>query len=68
MLLGDCPIPIHGPQALSRILAPAAIISASAPFIASILNTCLLPGAIASETPSATVLPFKIWATLIRSR
>jgi len=29
---GACPIPIHGPQALSSILAPAATMSASAPF------------------------------------
>ena len=66
--LGDCPIPIHGPQALSNILAPASIIIASAPLFASILRTCFEPGAIASETSGCTVFPFNICATFIISR
>ena len=57
---GDCPIPMQGPQAHSKMRAPALIKSASAPFCASILNTCLEPGAIERLTSGCTVLPFKI--------
>ena len=35
---------MHGPQADSRIRAPAAIRSASAPLAASMVSTCRLPG------------------------
>ena len=66
--LGDCPIPIQGPQALSSILAPASIIIAKAPLFASIFKTCFEPGAIARETSGLTVLPFRICATFIISR
>ena len=60
---GDWPIPMQGPQALSRILAPASIISDSAPFCANILSTCFEPGAIERLTVGQTVLPFKMAAT-----
>ena len=66
-LLGACPIPIQGPHAHSRTLAPASIMSANAPFWASILNTCFDPGEIVRLTFSLTVLPFKIFATFIIS-
>lgn len=42
---GDWPMPMQGPQAHSRIRAPAAMRSAKAPFSASMLYTCLEPGA-----------------------
>ena len=64
---GACPIPMHGPQPHSRILAPAFRRSASAPFSASMVKTCLEPGAMTSCIFSATVCPFKIAATFIKS-
>ena len=60
-------MPMQGPQALSKIRAPAAIISASAPFWASMVSTCLDPGEMVKLTLSATVLPFKILATFMIS-
>ena len=67
LLLGENPIPMQGPQADSRIRAPAPIRSASAPFSASMVSTCLEPGLIESSTSGATVLPRSIAATVIRS-
>ena len=58
---------MQGPQADSSILAPALIISESAPFNASILSTCFEPGAMQSETDGAIVLPLRIDATFIIS-
>ena len=58
---GACPIPMHGPQPHSRILAPEAIISAKAPHLESIARI-EEPGAITSDTWVATLLPFKIFA------
>ena len=43
-------MPMHGPQADSRIRAPDAIRSASAPFRAIISKTCLEPGEITRLT------------------
>ena len=54
---------MHGPQADSRILAPALIISESAPFKASILSTCFDPGAMQSEAVGAIVLHLRISAS-----
>ena len=39
-----CPMPMQGPQPHSSILAPAEMMSASAPFAASIFITCLGEG------------------------
>ena len=61
-------MPMQGPHALSKIRAPAAIKSAKAPFCASMLNTCLEPGAMERLTSGCTVLPFKIAATRIKSK
>lgn len=66
-LAGLKPWPIHGPQPLSRILAPAAMRSASAPFAASIFSTCLEPGATANSTMGFTCLPFRTRAVIMRS-
>ena len=64
---GDCPMPMHGPQADSRMRAPAAIMSAKAPLRASIVSTCFDPGPMTRLTSGCTVLPFKIRATRIMS-
>ena len=64
---GACPIPIHGPQPHSRILAPAWTMSANAPFCESIARIELDPGAITKETWLATLRPFKILAAFIIS-
>jgi len=64
---GAWPMPMQGPQALSRILAPAEIMSERAPFPARILSTCLEPGEMTRETSSGTVLPLSTAATLIMS-
>ena len=66
--LGDCPMPMQGPQAHSSTRAPAAMISAKAPFKASILYTCLEPQPMVRLTSGCTVLPFKMAATRIMSR
>jgi len=58
---------MQGPHPHSRILAPAWIISAKAPFSDSIARILEEPGAITSETCSATFRPFKILAALIIS-
>ena len=63
----SCHGAMQGPQADSRIRAPAPIRSASAPFSASMVSTCLEPGLIESSTSGATVLPRSIAATVIRS-
>ncbi len=63
-VLGDCPMPMQGPQAHSSTRAPAAIISASAPHLQSIASTCREPGLTVKLTLGATVLPFSIAATL----
>ena len=64
---GEKPIPIHGPHAHSRILAPAEMRSASAPHSASMVYTCFEPGEIESDTSGCTVLPLRIAATVKRS-
>ena len=63
-LLGLKPIPIHGPHAHSKSLAPDAKISPNAPQSESIRNTCLEPGEIERLTSGEMVLPFNIAATL----
>ena len=60
-------MPMQGPQALSKMRAPASIILVKAPFAASIDKTCLEPGAMTRDTFSATVLPSRIAATFIIS-
>ena len=60
-------MPMQGPQAHSRIRAPAEMMSESAPFCASMLNTCLEPGLMVRETFGSTVLPLRIAATFIIS-
>ena len=65
--LGLWPMPMQGPQALSRMRAPASSRAVSAPFALSIASTWRLPGAMARLTSGDTVLPFRISATVIRS-
>ena len=60
-------MPMQGPQAHSRIRAPAEMMSARAPFCASMLNTCLEPGLMVRETSGLTVLPLRMEATFIMS-
>jgi hypothetical protein len=67
LVAGAWPIPIQGPHAASSILAPAATISARAPFAASMLRTCFEPGAITRLTPGLTLLPLRMRATFIIS-
>ena len=66
--LGDWPMPMQGPQAHSKILAPADIMSARAPFAASIWYTCLEPQPMVRLTSGWTVLPLSTAATRIMSR
>ena len=61
-------MPMHGPQAHSSTLAPAATSLASAPLSARALSTCLEPGEIVRLTLGATRLPSRIPATRIRSQ
>ena len=65
--LGDCPMPMHGPQAFSMILAPALMMSANAPFSAIFSNILLDPGEITRLTSGWTFLPLRMAATFIRS-
>ena len=64
---GANPIPIHGPQALSRILNPALISSPKIPAFSAIISVVRLPGAIPASTPGAMCLPFTIAATAAKS-
>jgi len=64
---GDMLLPMQKPQADSRILAPNDIRSLRAPFLAILLSTCREPGAMPKETPSCSLLPFTIAATVMRS-
>ena len=64
---GESPWPMQGPHPHSRTRAPADIISASAPVSASIFKTALLPGTIANSTILFICLPFKTFATIIKS-
>ena len=64
---GENPIPIHGPHAHSSILAPASIMSVSAPLSAIMESTCLDPGDIPRLTLSAILCPFKTDAVLVIS-
>jgi len=66
-LFGAWPIPIQGPQAASKILAPEEMRSLNAPFSDSILTIDELPGAIIKLTFLLTLFPFNIEATFIRS-
>ena len=60
-------MPMQGPQALSRMRAPAATMVASAPFWASMVSTWREPGEMTRLTFSATVCPLRISATFIMS-
>ena len=60
-------MPMHGPQALSRMRAPAMMKSASAPLAAIMAYTCLEPGVSVRLTLGCTVLPRSTVATFIRS-
>lgn len=60
--LGEKPMPMQGPQAHSRSLAPAEMKSSAAPLRMSSASTCLDPGETETSTLSATVLPRKIAA------
>jgi hypothetical protein len=67
-LAGESPWPMHGPQADSRILAPALNSGVKHPVSASIISTCRLPGAIASSTIGAIRLARRrTSATIVRS-
>jgi hypothetical protein len=59
--------PMQNPQDDSSILAPNAIKSLRAPFLAMALKTCRDPGAIPKEMPSGSLFPLTILATVIRS-
>src|SRR3990172_200859 len=61
-------MPMQGPQADSRIRPPAAMRSASAPFEAIMVYTCLEPGVTVKLMSGWTVFPLSIVATVIRSR
>ena len=65
--LGENPMPIQGPQAHSKSLAPEAIISPIAPDSANCKSTCFEPGETETETLSDTFLPRKIAATFSMS-
>ncbi len=65
---GAWPMPMQGPQADSRMRAPAATRSASAPLAAIIASTCRDPGEIVRLTPGWTRRPRRTAATVIRSR
>ena len=65
---GEKPIPMHGPHAHSRSLAPEARISLNAPQSESIDNTCLEPGDTDMLTLGLMVLPLRSAATLSISR
>ena len=65
--LGEKPMPMHGPHAHSRTLAPAARISESAPQSASMARTCFDPGETERLTSGFTTFPFRIFATLSMS-
>ena len=60
-------MPMQGPQALSRMRAPAATMVASAPLFASMVSTWREPGAMTRLTCSATVFPLRMSATFIMS-
>jgi len=65
--LGANPMPMHGPQALSKILKPARIRSPKMPALSAISNVVRLPGAMPASTPGAICLPFTMEATDSRS-
>lgn len=64
---GEKPIPMQGPQAHSRTLAPDAMISDRAPQSASMARTCLDPGEIERLTLGSMVFPLRRAATLSMS-
>ena len=61
---GEKPIPIHGPQAHSKSLAPEANISVNAPDSESCMSTCFDPGETDMLTLLSTVLPDNMLAIL----
>ena len=67
-VLGAIELPMQNPHAVSRIRAPEAMMSASAPFLAAISSTCRDPHATPSDMPEAIFLPFRTAATCIISR
>src|SRR3972149_2421449 len=64
---GACPMPIHGPQADSRMRAPDSIRSARAPVRAIIVNTWREPGVTVMLRPGLTLRPFRTAALTARS-
>ena len=60
-------MPAHGPQADSRMRAPAAMRSAKAPLRAIICRTCRDPGLTTRFTRWCTVRPLSMSAMVIRS-
>ena len=66
-VLGANPIPIQGPQALSKMRNPARIKSPKIPAFSAISKVVRLPGAIPASTPGAMCLPRTMAATAARS-
>jgi hypothetical protein len=64
---GEPPMPMQGPQAHSRMRAPASSSTSSSPSAVSSFNTCLEPGAMSRSQAGSMRLPRKISAVALRS-